>query len=240
MATISLDQLLYSFKDQYTNDENIKFLGYCLANLEKTRSQNFQDIWALYENDFKMDGFFVEFGATNGIDGSNTFLLEKKFNWKGILAEPNPVWHQDLTKNRTATIVTDCVYTETGSTLEFVNAPDPTLSTIQGFGENDEHSHIRMQGETIKVNTISLGDLLSAAPKVIDYMSIDTEGSEHSILESYFTNHANEHIIKCISVEHNNDIEFRTQLHTLLTKYNYERKFTVFSRWDDLYILKGI
>jgi FkbM family methyltransferase len=240
MATVSLEHLLYGFKNQYAQDEEIKFFGHCLTALDYTRSQNFQDIWALYENKFKRDGFFVEFGATNGIDGSNTFILEKYYGWKGILAEPNPVWHQDLIRNRSATIVTDCVYTETGNTLEFINAPDPTLSTIKGFGENDEHSHIRMNGDTFTVNTISLGDLLSAAPREIDYLSIDTEGSEYSILESYFGEHSTEHVIKCITVEHNNDVELRTQIYNLLAKYNYERKFTVFSRWDDYFILKGV
>ena len=240
MVTVKLDQLLYGFKRNYSNDDEIRFFGTCLANLQLTRSQNFQDVWALYENNFKPNGFFVEFGATNGIDGSNTFILEKMFNWNGILAEPNPNWHNDLYKNRTAKIVTDCVYTETGKIVEFVDAIDPNLSTINGFGENDEHSIHRKDGNKISVNTISLGDLLSTAPKEIDYLSIDTEGSELTILEKYFTNHANEHNIRCITVEHNNDEELRTQIYILLAKYGYERKFTVFSRWDDFYILRNI
>ena len=239
MASVSLEHLLYGFKKDYADDEEVKFLGLCLANLQLTRSQNFQDIWAIYESGFKQNGFFVEFGATNGIDGSNTVVLEKFYNWKGILAEPNPVWHADLTKNRTSTIVTDCVYTETGNIIEFVGTSDPTLSTIKGFGENDEHSHMRKDGNTFSVNTISLGDMLSAAPREIDYMSIDTEGSEYSILESYFSKHADEHFIKCISVEHNNGGKLRTDLYNLLTKYGYERKFEMISRWDDFYILKG-
>lgn len=239
MAEISLEQILYSIKDQFKDDETIKFMGHCLSNLQITRSQNFQDIWTLYEHNYKQNGFFVEFGATNGIDGSNTLILEKSYNWKGILAEPNPVWHADLTKNRTATIVTDCVYTETGNIIEFVGTSDPTLSTIKGFGENDEHSYMRKDSNTFSVNTISLGDMLSAAPREIDYMSVDTEGSEYSILESYFSKHADEHFIKCISVEHNNDGKLRTDLYNLLTKYGYERKFEMISRWDDFYILKG-
>ena len=37
-------------------------------------------------------GFFVEFGATNGIDLSNSYLLQSKYYWTGILAEPARCW----------------------------------------------------------------------------------------------------------------------------------------------------
>ena len=65
----------------------------------KCKSQLGQEIFALIENDFKRDGFFVEFGATNGLELSNTHLLEKEFGWTGILAEPAKTWHEDLYKN---------------------------------------------------------------------------------------------------------------------------------------------
>lgn len=42
----------------------------------------------LSELDFKRDGFFVEFGATDGFQGGNTYLLEKEFGWRGIVGEP--------------------------------------------------------------------------------------------------------------------------------------------------------
>ena len=34
---------------------------------------------------FKKSGYFIEFGATNGIDHSNSYLLETRFNWGGII-----------------------------------------------------------------------------------------------------------------------------------------------------------
>ena len=38
----------------------------------------------------KRDGFFVEAGAHNGVEASNTLYFEKKMGWKGLLVEPNP------------------------------------------------------------------------------------------------------------------------------------------------------
>src|SRR3990167_7150651 len=70
-----------------------------IRNLRKSKSQHRQDLFVLSQLNFKRNGYFVEFGATNGIDLSNTYLLEKEFGWAGILAEPAKCWHKDLKKN---------------------------------------------------------------------------------------------------------------------------------------------
>lgn len=72
--------------------------------IKKSRSQLRQDLFVLFQTKFKKNGYFVEFGATDGIELSNSFLLEKEYGWKGILAEPALKWHEDLIKNRTAHI----------------------------------------------------------------------------------------------------------------------------------------
>ena len=64
--------------------------------LEKSKSQLAQDIFVVANTTHKKNNFFVEFGATDGITISNTYLLEKELNWKGILIEPASIWHKNL------------------------------------------------------------------------------------------------------------------------------------------------
>ena len=84
------------------------------------------------------------------------------------------------------------------------------------------------------VETISLVDLLKKynAPKHIDYLSIDTEGSEFDILENFDFNTYSFSVITC---EHNYT-PMRDKIYDLLTSKGYERKLTEVSRWDDWYI----
>ena len=43
-------------------------------------------------------GTFVEFGARNGVDHSNTLYFERALGWRGILVEADPT-HQNAAKN---------------------------------------------------------------------------------------------------------------------------------------------
>lgn len=236
---MNLIQALYEIKNEPYSDfrksDLAKFIGSCFQCADITQAQNYQDVWALFENQFKTDGFFVEFGATDGINCSNSYLLETQFGWSGILAEPNSAWHEALKKNRNVSISEKCVYVVSGQTIEFTTTEDPALSTIKGFGLDDEFKDVRKNAPAVKVETISLVDLLDEykAPEVIDYMSVDTEGTEYGILNAFFQQNT-KYKVRAITVEHN-FTPMRDKLHALLTSNGYTRKFTEISRWDDYY-----
>ena len=59
--------------------------------MNNTYSQLGQDLDVIKHYNFKENGFFVEIGANDGISLSNTYLLEKKYNWKGLCIEPLPI-----------------------------------------------------------------------------------------------------------------------------------------------------
>lgn len=213
-------------------DDFVKF-----AEKSEYIGQNMQDAWILYETNHKHDGYFVDFGATDGLTINNTYMLEKELRWQGIVAEPNPVWHEALSKYRDCHISTECVWKKTGDTLKFLLTDAPDLATIQGFGNNDEHARSRITDNVCDVSTISLTDLLKKfnAPKIIDYLSIDTEGSEYDILYSFFKESFDDYKIDYITIEHNYVQEIRDKIYLMLTMNGYERKFHEISRCDDFY-----
>ena len=212
----------------------LTFARFLLDNAELSSSQNFQDIWVMYETHKKRNGFFVEFGATDGLHLSNTYALETELGWSGLLAEPNPVWHESLRRNRSAQICERCVLDELGRTVEFVAADQADLSTVAEFIDSGEYAAYRKQSKRMMVETISLHDLLQSyqAPNRIDYMSIDTEGSEYDIIKEFRFDAFD---IGLISIEYNST-ENRRKIHDLLGGYGYVRRFAELSAADDWYV----
>ena len=210
-----------------------------LENLDKSKSQLRQDLFVLSQLNWKRSGFFVEFGATNGSDLSNTFLLEADFNWTGILAEPAIGWREALIKNRpTARLDFRGVWRESGASVTFLESAEPELSTIESFRKADLHAKSRKRRkDTYEVKTISLLDLLTEhqAPKIIDYLSIDTEGSEYEILSTF---DFDKFTFSIITVEHNFTSN-REEIFTLLSENGYERRLSDISLFDDWYVFVG-
>lgn len=194
------------------------------------RSQLGQDYLAAFL--FGPNGFFVEFGATNGVELSNSLALEQ-MGWKGILAEPSKKWHQALLENRPgSSICTECVWSRSGEEIAFSDASEGIYSTISSFADSDHNP--RQIVASYPVRTISLKDLLDEhqAPKFIEFLSIDTEGSEFEILSAF---NWEDRSFGFIAVEHNYT-ENRQKIHDLLTSKGYARVLEHHSKWDDWYI----
>ena len=198
-----------------------------------------QDMFVLSQLEFKEKGFFVEFGVASGQELSNTYLLEKEYGWDGIVAEPAKCWHDSIRNSRSCLIETRCVWKDTGSKLVFNESSVGELSTLDSFSENDIHADFRKSGGArYQVETISLIDLLIVhkAPQVIDYLSIDTEGSEFEILSTFDFRKFQFRVITC---EHNMG-ETRGRVFDLLTSHGYERVRSDISKCDDWYVKKSI
>lgn len=210
------------------------FFEFQAKKFKQSNGQLFQDIFVLHVLKEKQEGFFVEFGATDGKSLSNTLMLEKHYNWRGILAEPAKIWHHDLFENRTCHIDKRCVWKVSGEVLTFQETVSPELSTLANFSKSDFHASRRDKNKIYTAETVSLEDLLMQynAPTEIDYLSIDTEGSEYTILKDF---DFDKYFFKVITIEHNYTSQ-REPIQTLLETQGYQRVFENFSFFDDWYI----
>lgn len=202
---------------------------------EHSFSQLQQDRWVVWELGGKRGGFFVEIGAFDGKELSNTYLLETEYDWKGILAEPNPLLADGIGKIRKAALYTQPVDAVTGKsvTMRFV-ADQPEFSSMADHAFKDRHADTRRK-ESVEIvqTTISLNDLLEAhgAPSDIDFISIDTEGNEPDILSTFDFDRFK---VRLFCIEHNNT-DANEKLDKILLTQGYERVYREWSRWDAWY-----
>jgi FkbM family methyltransferase len=202
--------------------------------LSHSKSQLGQDILGLSISGLEKPGFFVEFGASDGIALSNTFVLEKQFGWTGILCEPGINWHPSLERHRNCLIDSRCVYSVSGEKVSFSENYLGELSSITTFVNPNQHGLLKRTLSSYEVETVSLKDLLDfhKAPKHIEFLSIDTEGSEFEILSGFdFQSYS----FGAICVEHNFG-PTREKIHSLLTKNGYVQIYDDLSEFDDWYI----
>jgi FkbM family methyltransferase len=201
----------------------------------RSPSQLGQDLWVLQRTGYKRSGFFVEFGATDGVRLSNTYLLETEFGWQGICAEPNPRMFAKLQKNRRCVVSETCIGATTGEVVEFVLAEE--FGGMVKDMSNDMHAakreaYFTSAAHRTTFQTVSLHDMLVRlnAPREIDYISVDTEGSEYEILRAFPFDLWH---VRCFTVEHNYT-STRADLLRLFQSHGYRRTE---SQWDDWYEL---
>lgn len=174
-------------------------------------------------------GFFVDIGAGDGICISNTYTMEKFYNWSGICIEPCNNSYNELIKNR------NC---KTSNLLVSDHNGQNDFYEITSNGYYDSYfSSVTLPPEKYKEYNFgkkqcdTLYNILDnlRAPTLIHYLSIDTEGSEFKILKKFFED---EYIsdkktwkrrILTLSVEHNFNLEYRSEINDLMKFYLYER-----------------
>lgn len=230
--------------DEDNNFFLTKFINF-LQNKKKIYSQLYQDMFAEFILNNEIKKTFLEFGATNGLEYSNTLSLEKYFNWTGVLSEPDPQWHKDLKKNRpNATLIYDCVWTKSNEKLKFLSSSEGVYSTIEKFKFNDKfsmpgNSKKRLENTNIlTVNSISLNDLIknNFNNQPPSYISIDTEGSEYEILLSL---DFKKYSPKVFTVEHNCTI-FEKKIDELMELNGFIRVFKNLTFFDAWYVSEEI
>jgi len=146
----------------------------------------------------RRDGLFVDVGAHDGKSFSNTFYFEKKLGWSGICIEPLPDVFALLEACRDCECLRGCAYNDTGVSAFTVVKNKNMLS---GLSEHLEKNPNAIGKSEIETDTFRLSDVFSERSiDTVDYLSVDTEGSEMQVLTGIDWDNVH---INAISIEHN-------------------------------------
>lgn len=132
---------------------------------------------AVWKN--RKPGYYVEIGAFDGRKKNSTIILEQA-GWDGVCIEPTPESYAHLIKNRKCRCENVAIWKETTEKEFAIYKNDPAWN---GITETLDQFHIERldQSETITVPTKSWNSM--NFPKQIDYLQIDVEGAELTIMD---------------------------------------------------------
>lgn len=179
------------------------------------------------------NGFYIECGANDGISQSNTLFYRKKYNWKGLLVEPNLYKFNECLKNRPDDIVEN--YALVSDSYE--------KDTIRGYFQFNDYENSLcghcdfmsterfLNVEPIDVPATTLDKLITKHNiNKIDFLSLDVENYEINVLEGL---NLNKNKPTYILVETANVKEKQDKMFNFLTSKNY--KFLHCFGNDDFY-----
>jgi hypothetical protein len=167
-------------------------------------SQNGQDRYIDTILKEKTRGFFIEAGGYNGESLSNTLFLERSREWTGLVLEANPhLFATAVEKHR------KCYLLNAGFSISGreENISFKLAGPLGGYASTYTQSHLQRaegeisqqrewmrgdvgSGEVVSVPTYLLHNILAqikeidGPPYVVDFFSLDTEGSELAILKA--------------------------------------------------------
>ena len=167
-------------------------------------SQIGQDKWVNSILGNKQNGYFIELGACDGLYLSNTLFFERELGWNGICIEPNDVYFETLKGNRKCNISNELVSFQSNKMVDFSFCEAASGIIDENVGPFTSKKHF------VKKVTKTLEEVLNSvnAPTVIDYLSLDVEGHEYSILSTF---PFDKYKFRCMTVEHNEPHQGPTQ-----------------------------
>lgn len=186
-------------------------------------------------------GVFVDVGAYDGTKYSNTRFFEEERGWTGVCIEPLPDVFEELQKNRRCACVRACIGDREGE-CRFLQVQCPQVDTamLSGVVNQYDSRHLnRVHGEVARFGgsateiTVPLRTLQSVLVELgiarVDFISIDTEGSEICILKTFDPAALG---VQCLLVENNYD---DPQIEAILRDRGY-RLFKTLHGYEQIYV----
>lgn len=169
----------------------------------------------------KPPGLFVEVGAYDGETWSNSLFLERRLNWSGLLVEPSPEnYHRLRLKNRPrAYSINSCVCSgNTSVKSNFIEAGPFGALAIDSTSSTTSFSSRRVTCHPLSRILDEFFRIRQTDTRVVDYLSLDIEGNERSIVETFPWHR---YRFKFINIEYNQSNETYKWLREFLARFGY-------------------
>jgi FkbM family methyltransferase len=183
------------------NVELICYLKLDIRLMKFSNMKNRLDIILLHIFNSKYFLNIVEAGASDGINDSPSYALEKFFSANVLLIEPIRSSYAECKANRSGRVVNTALSDINFGYVIFQEMGIKSLSRVQS-AKRDRLEHRRTVRKEYRVRTSTLNHLAQTKipDRDIDILILDVEGSELSILRSIDFDHLQ---INVICVEHN-------------------------------------
>jgi FkbM family methyltransferase len=129
--------------------------------------------------------YFVEMGARNGLDDSNTLFYEETLGWRGLLVEAQPAFYEHLSRNRPrAHVLHGAIGRHSNCTFNDVRMANGMIEPgWSGLTPQNVPKGAALAPYPVRCYELAPVLRLLKMQRV-DYFSLDVEGSELAVLES--------------------------------------------------------
>lgn len=159
----------------YYKSQIYKYIPKSYSHVDNKNSPLDYKLNALFN---KENGFFIELGANNGLIQSNTAFFEFYKGWKGILVEPSKNAYEECVKHRPNSICYNFACVDNDYTS------DEIVGDFNGNLMSSVHGSRLQSNSLVSVKTTTLEKILDASKiQQIDFLSLDTEGFELTVLK---------------------------------------------------------
>ncbi len=151
------------------------------------RSQNGEDRWLEAHFDAKRSGFFVEVGAYDGVNLSNTYHFEQ-IGWTGVLVEPDPEMAERCRRERARSLTFQCAAGAAAGEISFfkVAGGEAYSTTSLSAAHRERLERMGLGWREVRVAVRTLDSMLDEARAArVDFVSIDVEGGELAVLRGF-------------------------------------------------------
>ncbi len=150
--------------------------------LRQLYSQAGQDLWVIRDVfGYMQRGYFIDIGAADGVELSNSFALEKYHGWTGLCIEPGPAAFGKLRANRKCRCLNICIDAQRQE-VEFT-AEKGFFGGIIAADTNNAGT----ENKSNRITTHTFMDVIRdhRVPETIHYLSLDVEGAEHRVMATF-------------------------------------------------------